>query len=201
MPYIIQQFVGSGRWVPYSERVSLRGPDFVIQEYASRDKARARCQELNHRHSTRETGDLYRVTLLQNPDTRPPGYKWVGDGAPAVETLAKARSALEKRLATLNERRAKLVEEINATIGYTEVTCLPSSYGPGCGLKMPIRELIYIQSHWYVRPSGCSDGDYWNEGEGYFDCIHCGRRNRLYERKEIEALRSHFRGVTELYEH
>lgn len=41
-----------------------------------------------------------------------------------------------------------------------------------------IKNLIYIQTHWYVSPSGCTDGDYWRAGEGQYVCPKCGHVNR-----------------------
>ncbi len=33
-----------------------------------------------------------------------------------------------------------------------------------CHKRTVIRRLIYIQTHWYTSPSGCTGGDYWNQG-------------------------------------
>lgn len=48
-----------------------------------------------------------------------------------------------------------------------------------CGESHPINQLELIVTHWYVEPSGCSGGDYWNEGEWQFLCPGFGMRNRL----------------------
>jgi len=80
------------------------------------------------------------------------------------------------------------------------VTCLGSTFDDrGCGAKLHVSDLVYIQTHWYVPPSGCTDGDYWNTGEGQFVCPKCGCTNRLYERPEVEKLKAHFKKVEDKY--
>lgn len=89
--------------------------------------------------------------------------------------------------------------EISLALSRTMVKCTSNNYGRGCGKSAKIGKLTYIQTHWYVRPSGCSDGDYWNEGEGQFTCPHCQHRNRLYDRPEITKLKHNFRDVKDVY--
>ena len=48
----------------------------------------------------------------------------------------------------------------------------------GCGKLHKIKDCVVIQSHWYTRPSGCSDGDYWNEGELQIICPATDVKNR-----------------------
>lgn len=81
------------------------------------------------------------------------------------------------------------------------VICEGSTVGDnGCGAKLKISDLVYIQTHWYTPPSGCTDGDYWNSGEGQFECPKCEKLNRLYERPEVEKLRQYFKEVRNTYE-
>ena len=47
-----------------------------------------------------------------------------------------------------------------------------------CGRGTMIKNLIYIQTHWYVSPYGCTGGDCWREGEGQYVCPKCGHVNR-----------------------
>lgn len=72
--------------------------------------------------------------------------------------------------------------------------------GRGCGAWTPISNLVYIQTHWYTPPTGCTGGDYWNEGEGQWVCSKCGHLNRLYKSPEVEALKRYFSGVKDTYE-
>lgn len=62
-----------------------------------------------------------------------------------------------------------------------------------CGKRTQVKKLTLIQTHWYVRPYGCTGGDYWNEGEKQFDCPKCGFRNRDYFDKKIKKLARYFK--------
>lgn len=111
-----------------------------------------------------------------------------------------------KTLDELKADRERLKEElkkVNGLIdeehGKTLVRCESSPAGKGCGMAMEIRELTFIQTHWYTPPSGCTEGDYWNQGEGNFICIHCGVRNRLHNRKAIQDLKDRFKSVEKEY--
>lgn len=46
-----------------------------------------------------------------------------------------------------------------------------------CLVHYRIKDSVYIQTHWYTRPSGCTEGDYWNEGEGLSECPKCKTRS------------------------
>ncbi len=35
-----------------------------------------------------------------------------------------------------------------------------------CDQRTQLGSLIYIQTHWYEEPHGCTGGDWWHEGEG-----------------------------------
>jgi len=73
--------------------------------------------------------------------------------------------ALEKELKT---QRKNLAKERSSK----EFNC-------GCGSKHKIKDCIAIQTHWYTSPSGCSGGDYWNEGELQIVCPDTDSKNRL----------------------
>lgn len=81
------------------------------------------------------------------------------------------------------------------------VTCLGWTVGgsDGCGALLPVKNLTYIQTHWYTEPYSCNGGDYWNEGEGQFACPECGAINRLYERPEVVKLKSYFKDVKNVH--
>ena len=70
----------------------------------------------------------------------------------------------------------------------------------GCGRKLSVSELTYIQTFWYTEPHGCTEGDYWNMGEGQFVCPHCGEVNRLDQRQDVEALKPYFKDVIEKHD-
>lgn len=106
-----------------------------------------------------------------------------------LNVLLLQRVELEKKL-------RKNTLHINNKKAKTVIACESSAaYGRGCGLKFFIKEVTYIQTHWYEKPSGCSGGDMWHEGEGQFECPCCGHRNRLYQRESYVKLKSLFKSV------
>lgn len=82
----------------------------------------------------------------------------------------------------------------------TLITCTSDSYGKGCGHRQPVGTTIYIQSHWYVEPHGCTGGDYWKEGEGQFRCDSCGKISRLYDCPEITAMKYNFASIEKVHD-
>ena len=42
-----------------------------------------------------------------------------------------------------------------------------------------IKDCVAIQTHWYTEPSGCTEGDYWNQGEINIICPETNHRNRM----------------------
>lgn len=112
---------------------------------------------------------------------------------------------VNRQLDRLRRREQVLLQEKDDILGRTLVTCGLRSpprgtiKEGGCGKESRIRDVIYVQTHWYVPPSGCTEGAYWKEGEGQFDCPHCGVRNRLYELPEIEELKHLFSKVKDTY--
>jgi len=121
--------------------------------------------------------------------------------------VTDAGSSLQKKLTknarALERARAKVKElgkEREELLSHTPVSCTPNNHGRGCGESFEVRDLVYIQTHWYERPHGCSGGDTWHQGEGNFICPKCGHRNRLYDRPEIAALKLHFNSVKNEHE-
>lgn len=110
-----------------------------------------------------------------------------------LDELTAARSAKQAEIAELTAR-------IDALRKQTLVKCSNNNYGKGCGQALEIGELEYLQTHWYESPHGCMGGDTWHSDEGQFDCPHCGHRNRLYNRPEIEKLKHLFASVKDVYD-
>ena len=108
---------------------------------------------------------------------------------------------IEEKLEAVELVRKKLLAEQAEALGRKYVTCTSIGKGKGCGKKTQIMNLIYIQTHWYTAPHGCSGGDYWNAGEGQFDCPKCGYRNRLYDRPKIMELDRYFKSIENVHEH
>lgn len=108
---------------------------------------------------------------------------------PTLTQLLLERKALDKAVI-----RSTL--EINAKKAKTVIQCESNpAYGKGCGAKFFVKDITYIQTHWYETPSGCIGGDMWHQGEGQFECPQCGHRNRLYNRKSFEILKGLFKHV------
>ena len=108
---------------------------------------------------------------------------------------------IEMELEVVETKRQALRAAQAEALGKKFVTCTNNCYGKGCGKRTQIRNLIYIQTHWYTAPHGCNGGDYWNAGEGQFDCPKCGHRNRLYDRPEIMELDLYFESIENVHEH
>jgi hypothetical protein len=89
---------------------------------------------------------------------------------------------------------------LQAQLKLTRVSCVKNVHGLGCGKSIPINEIEFLQTHWYVRPSGCTEGDYWKEGEGQYICPHCKHLNRLYNRPEIMKLKHLFKSIKNIHD-
>ena len=112
----------------------------------------------------------------------------------AMTELQKIEKKIDKEKKKLEELKIKK----DNLFRETEVCC--DSYAIPkycCGQTSKIKDLTYIQTHWYVSPSGCTGGDYWNEGEGQFKCPHCDQTNRLYNKPDITKLKYHFKEIVD----
>jgi rubrerythrin len=107
----------------------------------------------------------------------------------SLEELKKQRDSINADLAKVNE---KIENRIAATI----VRC-PNK---DCLRGYEVRELEYIQTHWYDPPSSCTDGDCWYAGEGRWKCPVCGAVTRLYDKPDITALKQYFKSVVDKYD-
>ena len=104
-----------------------------------------------------------------------------------------ALTALEKRKQSLLKSLKTIEQEIATEQSKIVIAC------SSCGVQRPIGDVVYIQTHWYVRPYSCTGGDYWNEGEGNFKCLSCGFLNRLYDREEYQKLKYRFKEIFKTY--
>ena len=110
-----------------------------------------------------------------------------------------------KQLKNQQKQLTQQLEALNVLIKKKEalqtlVTCESNNHGQGCGKRFSIKNITYIQTHWYVEPHGCTGGDYWNEGEGNWICPKCKHRNRLYMYKDIEAKKHLFKEIQKEHE-
>lgn len=94
---------------------------------------------------------------------------------------------VEKKIERTKVTLKNLLQKKDEILSHTKVQC------GHCGSQHEIRDLEFIQTHYYVRPYSCSGGDYWNEDdEGISECLYCGGRMRFYNMPEIMKLRHLF---------
>jgi predicted RNA-binding Zn-ribbon protein involved in translation (DUF1610 family) len=105
--------------------------------------------------------------------------------------------SIEKQLAELDVAKSSLQKQKDDLLRKTLITCETSMYGKGCGARLRISNLTYIQTHSYEPPYSCIGGDYWSEADGEFDCPKCGRRNRMIDREQIRKLKHLFKDIKE----
>jgi hypothetical protein len=79
---------------------------------------------------------------------------------------------LEKELQEIKKREKEIISEMEDKKSRLKFQCV-------CGKMHAIRDCEGIQTHWYTRPSGCCEGDYWNSGEVHIICPNTLVRNRI----------------------
>ncbi len=82
-------------------------------------------------------------------------------------------ASLEDQLVTVHQEESLILEKIDKRNKKRSIPC------GGCSKPHQIGDLTAIQTHWYTQPHGCTEGDYWNEGELQFVCPETGIVNRL----------------------
>ncbi len=82
-------------------------------------------------------------------------------------------TSLESRLAELDQQKEQIRKQIDIRNKKKKIDCY------GCQEAHKIGDLTAIQTHWYTPPMGCTEGDFWNEGELQFICPETGNINRL----------------------
>ena len=107
-----------------------------------------------------------------------------------LEQLIEQRTHAEMLVAAMNVA-------INRRKAQTLVRCEDNIFGTGCSRAFAVGELEYIQTLGYVRPSGCTDGDYWVDSQAEWECPVCRHRNRLYDKPDVVALKCLFKSVRE----
>jgi len=81
--------------------------------------------------------------------------------------------SLEAQLKEVRQEESQILENIDKRNKKRRIQC------GGCSNSHEIGNLTAIQTHWYTSPRGCTEGDYWNEGELQFVCPETGIINRL----------------------
>lgn len=79
----------------------------------------------------------------------------------------------------MNKTIEKLKRELEKEEAKQEAANGRKKFLCACKSMHSINQCFAIQTHWYVRPHGCTGGDYWNSGELQIICPKTGIRNRL----------------------
>jgi len=88
---------------------------------------------------------------------------------------------LEDQLENIRKEEGKILDRIKNRNSKRKIQC------SCCENFHEIHNLTAIQTHWYVTPSGCTEGDYWNEGEIQFLCPDSGVINRvMFDNYDLE---------------
>ena len=101
---------------------------------------------------------------------------------------------IQDKLHNLSKEKWALYSELRLAQGRRLISC------QRCDRKSRVNKLTYIQTYWYVQPHGCTAGDYWNMGEGQYECPKCEFLNRLYDRDDVVNLKASFKEVVETHE-
>lgn len=110
-----------------------------------------------------------------------------------INRLARINVLLQE-VAELNKSLRAKHEDLDKARADQPVVC------EKCGTVHRVKNLEYIQTHWYTSPSGCTDGDYWNVGEGQYQCPVCETIWRLYDCPELTSLKHLFKSVRDTYD-
>jgi len=102
---------------------------------------------------------------------------------PTDEQVVAAQQIVDDRYAAIKEQKQNSIIECQS-----------------CGGMHRIQDLTYIQTHFYIRPHGCTGGDYWKQGEGQYRCPACSHLNRLYKSPEVVELKSYFKSVEDRHD-
>lgn len=100
-------------------------------------------------------------------------YKVYNKSNPPPITNNKKVYEIEKEIADLEEKIKSLREEIAPNCF---IVC------PKCEVKNSIKKWTWIESWWYEEAYGCTGGDRWRPGNGfYWRCPECNIDLRAYQ--------------------
>lgn len=80
---------------------------------------------------------------------------------------------LQQELNDLHKKEKELLSRIEKQRANKTFPCI-------CGKRHKFKNCDVIQQHYYVPPSGCSDGAYWSPTDLYIICPDTDNKNRLY---------------------
>ncbi|MEK6819638.1 MAG: hypothetical protein AABY03_00365 [Nanoarchaeota archaeon] len=84
-------------------------------------------------------------------------------------------SSLELQLQEVREKEVGILKKIDESRARKKIECAAKN----CGKLHTVNKLTLIQTHWYVSPRECTEGDYWTEGELRFICPDTKTVNRI----------------------
>lgn len=100
-----------------------------------------------------------------------------------IDKLIKETSGV---LQALQEDRAEIVKR-------TKISC------GNCDQESMIKDIVYIQPHWYESPHGCTGGDTWHEDKDYalMRCPHCKSILQItsHQNADLMALKYSFKEI------
>ena len=105
-------------------------------------------------------------------------------------------SILEADIANAEQALSKLCDQRDQLLKQTEVSC------SSCGTKHEIQNVVYLRTHFYVSPHGCTEGDYWSThtDEFQYKCPSCDAHWRVLRDQQLMALRHLFKETVEVHE-
>jgi len=86
----------------------------------------------------------------------------------------------KKELIAIEKKEEETINKIHTARGNREIYCLC------CVTKYKIKDLVYIQTYYYVPPRGCTEGDYHVPQGGYFICPSCNVRNMFINKSRVK---------------
>lgn len=84
----------------------------------------------------------------------------------------------ERELKKLEEKHASEAEFLRTE--RDKIQCRKKWTCIHCENKTQLDKLTIVREYWYVEPSGCTGGDYWNPSDEYWiNCPKCSMINRI----------------------
>jgi len=102
---------------------------------------------------------------------------------------------IRKQIVTKSVELAVLRSQEKTLLERKKIKC------PRCGTYHTISKTVLFQEHFYVRPHGCTGGDYWNDAEIGFVCTKCDNFITDYHNPKIKELKHLFENIILVYEH
>ena len=91
-----------------------------------------------------------------------------------AKMLADPETKARKALASLAKKQARLSAELRQLRASKRFECAC------CKTEHTISECVAIQTHYYISPRGCSEGDYWLPSEMQIICPITDAKNRVH---------------------